>query len=371
MSSLPENNSHRIRLSAASPVVDLFLLNSGDPHSALLVARCAGDVVTARLGLAELREMGEFRNRLRRAVLGLERAPGAEECYEFGRRLHEYLFQGEAARFYARLPQSHVRMQLLVNHAGLADLPWEFLAEPRGFGGPIRNRSLARLVPAQGHLAPVPRYSRDGLRVLLVTASPPDQFPVDSESARLALEFAFRQYAPAEVSLVVVEAATRRSLRQAIARHPFDVLHFIGHGDVSGDGTGRLVLIDARTRRTDYIRAPEVARLVAGLPLRLVILSACESAAGDFHNDFGCLAAALVRCGIPAVVANQLPIPNTATAPFVAGMYSALLQHGDIDRAVVEGRIALAQDLNSFEWAIPVLYRHYEATHLFQGGMDD
>jgi hypothetical protein len=42
------------------------------------------------------------------------------------------------------------------------------------------------------------------------------------------------------------------------------------------------------------------------------------------------------------------------------------LRDGDIDRAVAEGRLQLADDLQSFEWAIPVLYRHYHAATLFR-----
>jgi len=93
-----------------------------------------------------------------------------------------------------------------------------------------------------------------------------------------------------------------------------------------------------------------------------VVLSACETAAGDFASDFSVMADGLVRCGIPAVVANQFPVENGSIANFVGALYHELLQSGDIDLAVSEGRVALAVEVESFiDWGIPTLYRHVDS----------
>lgn len=351
----------------AAPVLDLAILDTPDPSSALVLAHARGDFATAALPMVELRPLVAFRDQMHQAVLGLEPHPAAELCAAFGHRLFGFLVRGEVAGLYARLPSGHVRIQILVTHPELAALPWELLCEPGTLAGPSRQRSIARIVPAQGHAAPRPAPLPGAIRVLFVAASPADQFPVDSESVRRALEYAFRLQLPTDVSITVINGASRKALRQALARQQFDILHFSGHGDVSADGVGRLVFVDTRSRGTDFVEAPELARLLGGLALRLVVLSACETACGSFRDDFAVTAAALVRSGIPAVVANQMPVPNATIAPFTGGLYRALLRDGDIDKAVVEGRLQLAEDLNSFEWAIPVLYRHYEVTHLFEG----
>lgn len=352
---------------AATPVLDLAILDPRAAEAALVLAHSRGDFATAPLPMGELDSLAAQRNRLRDAVLGLAAPPSPQFCQDFGGRLFDFLVRGDVAALYARLPSCHVRIQLLAAHPKLAELPWEMLCEPGALPGPSRLRSIARIVSAQGHLAPPPAPLPGTIHVLFAAASPNDQFPVDSESARRALEYAFRLQLPGEVRLTVLPSTSRQAFRQALARHHFDVLHFSGHGDVAPGGVGRLLFTHPKTRATEFMEAPELARLLAGLRLRLVVLSACETASGDFAADFAVTAAALIRNGVPAVVANQMPVPNATIAPFTAGLYRALLRDGDIDTAVVEGRLQLAGDLESFEWAIPVLYRHYQATHLFQG----
>ena len=75
--------------------------------------------------------------------------------------------------------------------------------------------------------------------------------------------------------------------------------------------------------------------------------------------------------GIPAVVANQLPVPDATVATFVGALYEELLRSGDIDLAVTEGRIRLAVDLGSspkavLEWGIPTLYRHINGAQVLE-----
>ena len=101
---------------------------------------------------------------------------------------------------------------------------------------------------------------------------------------------------------------------------------------------GTLLMRDRKTHRTTRLKATDLATLLAHRGLRLAILSACETAFGDFHTEFGVAAATLVKAGVPAVVANQLPVPDATVALFVGALYDQLLLTGDIDRAVGEGQ---------------------------------
>jgi hypothetical protein len=110
----------------------------------------------------------------------------------------------------------------------------------------------------------------------------------------------------------------------------------------------------------------QLCNLLEGRGIRLVVLSACETAAGDFASDFSVMADGLVRCGIPAVVANQFPVDDGTVAKFVGALYQELLQSGDIDLAVSEGRVTLALELESvIDWGIPTLYRHVNSSQVF------
>jgi hypothetical protein len=177
-----------------------------------------------------------------------------------------------------------------------------------------------------------------------------------------------------EFEFEAIEGASRASFRIALQQKSFDVLHFSGHGEVN-NGVGSLIL--SRGNAPDRLNAEELCTILGGRNLRLVVLSSCETAAGNFSKEFAVIAQALVLEGIPAVVASQFSLPNTTVAQFVGPMYANLLGPanpqfvGDIDRAVGEGRIALATDLAtptraSLEWGIPVLYRQLGASKVFQ-----
>lgn len=120
--------------------------------------------------------------------------------------------------------------------------------------------------------------------------------------------------------------------------------------------------------------ARQVASVLSGRNLRLVILSACLSGAGDIRDDFGPVANALLSSGIPAVVANQTSIPTKSVAPFVGALYQKLLREGNIDAAVMSGRLALQDELRKtipmnsavVEWGIPALYRLPGGAQLFE-----
>jgi CHAT domain-containing protein len=102
-----------------------------------------------------------------------------------------------------------------------------------------------------------------------------------------------------------------------------------------------------------------------------VVLSACETANGDFSRPFSVIAKSLVERGIPAVVANQFPLPDKSAAVFSEGLYLELLQSGDIDRAVNAGRMQLLLQLEetkshaSLEWGIPILYRRFRNSQIY------
>ena len=157
-------------------------------------------------------------------------------------------------------------------------------------------------------------------------------------------------------------------LADSIQNKRYDVVHFCCHGEVK-NGEGRLLLLDLQTRQSSPLPSEQLCQLLQGRGVSLVVLSACETAAGDFASEFSVIAEALVRCGIPAVVANQFPLHNTTVAKFVGPLYEELLRSGDIDLAVSEGRVALAVELQPddvvLEWGIPTLYRHVGASQVF------
>jgi CHAT domain-containing protein len=170
----------------------------------------------------------------------------------------------------------------------------------------------------------------------------------------------------------VVEGATTDSFKDAFRASKYDILHMVCHGEVAQDGTGNLLFQDIKGRSKESISASTLGMFLKDKELRVVVLSACNTAAGDFAKEFAVVAKTLVESGIPAVVANQFEIQNSAAATFADAFYSELLDSGDIDRATTKGRMslgfggALPNNVARIDWGIPSLYRHLGGARAFK-----
>jgi hypothetical protein len=356
-----------------SDVLDLVILDSGFPGGAVIYARCGSDVATARLPLdsADLRYLDDFRRRIERALYGDEAKPSSQELEDFGHKLFEYLIHDDVRRLYDGLPKTHLRVLVLSDCAAIQTIPWEYFQEP---GQSTALRSVVRVVKTIGVPAPPSLDPSSHIRVLFAYANPQDQEArVDWEGVRLSIEQTLQCHHGDRYTLDVINAVTRPALIDAINGKDFDVFHFSGHGTVVS-GVGRLIL-DRGTSKSSYITGPELSDTLSQRGIRLVILSACHGASGDFSDDFSVIAKTLVERGLPAVVANQMPVYNSTMAPFVGTLYVSLLRDGDLDRAVHRGRLAIKTNFDddslapvkeaNLDWGVPTLYRHISAAHMF------
>lgn len=353
--------------------LDFTILDSGSQERVVALARSGSDLAIARIPCGnELKQLIDFRQRIDRALRRMEKYPRVQELTDYGHRLFSFCVRDDLERLYNRLPANHVRMHIFSDRTEIQALPWEYMQDPNRVPGPQRERSVVRIIPTIGREAPAPLAFGQKVRVLFVSADPVDQETVSWPELKESIERTFAARLPADrFTLEAIEGATRTGLAQMISQRQFDIFHFSGHGEVR-NGTGCLILTDRRTNKSSGLKAEELGVILSNRGIRLVVLSACESSAGNFADDFAVTAAALVRCGIPAVVANQLPVPDQTVATFVGALYEKLLECGDIDLAITEGRIRLAIDLATsaddavLEWGIPTLYRHIAGAKVFQ-----
>lgn len=350
---------------------DLFLLDGRDGNSLIALGRRGADTAIEQIGLnGTLEPFVEFGRRLGSSMSGNGQRPSTEELKSFGADLFNFIFSGNLLDLYYQLPADQISLQILSDHPGIREVPWEYIAPPNVPIVPHRSRSIIRVHPTCGVYQPTrKRFSK--LRVLLVSADPVDQQGVPLHEVLATIKRKFELY-PGKVEVKVVAGATRAGLMNALLQENFDVFHFYGHGEVGADNVGNLLLQDAKTGVSDRIDARQLAVALAGKGIQLAILSACNTAAGNHTNEFDIVSTALIKAGIPAVIANQHPIPTSTVASFVGAVYVSLLSQGDIDTAVAEGRSSLAVTLASttnsavLEWGIPVLYRLSDARQLFE-----
>jgi hypothetical protein len=348
--------------------LEIYILDSGNPDWAVALARFGPDIGIERIPCRLVKSMGDFCDRLRDAAAGRGIRPSADELREYGDRLFSFVINSRLSAIYVRMPPHSVSIQVVSNRPDIQALPWEYLREPGRPPGPQSTRSIVRVIPSIGTPVPGIRSLRNRIRVLYVYADPVDQQPVSWNDILATIQREFSSRLPGLLDLDVIEGADIESLTRSIQSKRYDVLHFHGHGSTSGN----LFLVDRRTRQSRPVSAAQLAVLLDGRGVQLVILSSCNSSAGDFSRPYAVVAQSLVESGaVPAVVANQFPVTNSVAATFCSGLYRTLLRTGDIDLAVAEGRVVLFMQNSvgaaaSFEWGIPTLYRHVGAQQVFK-----
>ena len=286
---------------------------------------------------------------------------------ELGSALMEGLFSPEAlTELKAQgLGRRGVRLRLRMHGLPqVAALPWEFLREP----------DAGAALAVGSHVAVVRDLSQDGgdpartvrppLRVLIAWANPADRAQLlDIGDEVNAIRDALRPQAGKRGAEVVEAGHATIEAFVSRVQEGFDLVHFIGHGGLSG-GAGALYLEDAGGFAVTFPQSEAVALL--GGPAQtdlkrpnLVVLNACRTADAARAEGLLSLAAALVEeGGLPAAIGMGYPISTHSAVLFSRAFYQTLVRHGQVDHAVTAGREALVAQVGADlrDWGVPRLY---------------
>ena len=237
-------------------------------------------------------------------------------------------------------------------------LPWELVHDPEGRCFLVHQPEIA-FVRYIDVAKPIRTFQvSDNLRVLVIAAEPTD---LGKSTVQREEEWILKALEKTQgVTGRSLEKPTWEALQAALSEEEIHVVHFLGHSNFnyeSGDGG---VFFEAEGGTSHLVYSDEFAGVLGKFPsLRLVIFSSCRGAAirrKAYHDEFGGVAVALVAAGVPAVVAMQYSISNTAAVRFCESFYGHLLESGHVDEAVTAMRRGLLeQDANSMEWLSPVL----------------
>jgi CHAT domain-containing protein len=283
----------------------------------------------------------------------------------FGQQLFDALFCAEVRRVYDLSRQATaaqdqgLRIKLRLNAPELTAVPWELMYDGRvaEFVALSRQTPILRYVELP---LPDPDLSvTTPLRILGMLASPADLPPLEVDKEKAHLEEAVRRLQDGmRLELSWLGGQTWRDLQAALQNGPWHIFHFIGHaaGDDPG-GQGALLLAD-EYGDSFPLSAAQLGRLLADQPtLRLALLNACGGAQARQASHFASIASLLVQRGVPAVVAMQFAISDSAAIEFTTSFYAALTADLPVDAAVSEARKAISLALpDAPEWATPVLF---------------
>ncbi len=345
-----------------------------------VVARVGGEVATAQLLVAAM----EFDSQLAVAWSAVPASSSLVDTAEdsaapnengqhmrgLGRQLFEALIVDDvrdlyvASRERATEQGCTMRLVLRVLPVELGRFPWEFLFDPERQDYLGLSLSLVRhpevLAPRQPLQAPAP------LRILgmVIDSGDQDAAAVDEQRQRVGAELAGWER-EGLVELGWVAGPTSGDLEEALDRGQWQVLHVVDRG-------GSDEIVDERTpalfrNRTHLIASDDVSRLLADHhTLRLVVLDSCGPGSGGVGDGFADAAGVLVRRGIPAVVAMQFELTDSAAIRFAQTLYHSVATCQPVDIGVLRGRRALRlAQKDSLEWGAPVLYLRAPGGHIF------
>lgn len=292
---------------------------------------------------------------------------------EFGAQLLKTLFPDKVFALYQRAigearaqGNGGVRIRLLIDDATLEEIPWEL-----GYSTLDEQFLAAQTTTPFVRYLSVPCYKRSLLtsspmRILL--ASPRGSGLENAAAEELSIRDALAGMGE-KVELIFAHReaddglVTSNLIERLLNKHEIHVFHFIGHGNHSNN-SGSLSFDDGQ------ITESRLGAIFSNNPsLALVVLNACEGGMGSTDLLLTGTAAALVKKGIPAVIAMRYEIYDDAALLFAKRLYQSLFdskEAGRVDYALAFARQGLAEAFSDErELATPVLFTHTDSSILF------
>jgi hypothetical protein len=348
---------------------DLALTRDGSAYAVHVASSPAGEATApfelpfAATELAQFMiAVGPPRVASRRLVPVAARAAGVKD---YGRKLGDALLTGPVLDAFTSSLEAagsqgkDLRVRLRLDTVPELDpVPWEYLYDSRleRFLTLSQETPVVRLLdslerpPAVTVAAP--------LRVLVMISSPSDmpELAVDREK-QLLLATTADMVASGQLSVTVLDRATLTELQRALLED-YHVFHFIGHGGFDEHAQEGVLVLEKDDGTSHRVSGNRLGTLLHDArDLQLAVLNACEGARTSGRDAFSGVGQALVRQGLPAVVAMQTEISDRAALVFSHEFYWFLTRGLGIDAAICEVRKAMAVSDEASEWGTAVLLR--------------
>jgi tetratricopeptide (TPR) repeat protein len=305
-------------------------------------------------------------------------SPSARNLVELGQQLYNALFQGSLrdswmmAQAIAQNQRQVLRLRLGLKGTRLPRLPWEVLHagdRPLATGTDVAFSRYQLSTGLMRSIHALPRHPDQPLRILMVIAGPSDQETLELAQEASHLQEELKSRTPDEppaIQLTILEQPGREQLTQALEQGHYQVFHYSGHSNL-GDSGGDVYLVSNKTGLTETLNGDDLAGLLVNNGVQLAVFNSCRGAytAASSPSENGRdrnLAEAMVKRGIPSVLAMAERIPDEVALTLTRLLYRNLNQGYPIDLSLSRARQGLiaAYGSNQLYWALPVLYLHPE-----------
>lgn len=237
-----------------------------------------------------------------------------------------------------------VQLHLELDSPTLARYPWELMHDGQSFLVADGVVALARYIDYAQAL--VPATIQMPLRVLLVSPRPvdlPDSDEWPTSSTLTALEPLRQQ---GLVHLDLLTPATYAALRQVLSGEDYQILHFdgpSGFGPLDGNEPQGYLVFEDEYGSACPVEGKTLYNALFLSKVRLAVLTPSLPAT-DGHGlspgptALAGLAPALIKGGVPAVVAMQYALPDEQNERFASQLYRSLAALTPLGTAVAHAR---------------------------------
>ena len=359
---------------STSPIIFLQLSKIPDDkdYFAQIVMSPRGTSGPERFKLADADEVCRLDDDTAQTLAQLKTAidqglAGFREMERLGEFLYNLIFTGRVERKLSDVmiqeKERPYRLCIRVDESAplLETVPWEYMKRSDGFMA-LSLVSVSRVLEDRDahSFAPVEQAT-----MLLVYANP--RAYVNNSQRYEQIEAAstvfIDQFVPKletqynlKVKKLLRDDANRENFLRLLAEEYFDVVHFIGHGEVL-QRDGHIVMHD-----NQKIPGQEIYSNLSNNPPRLFYFNSCSTAKANDRDPFSSVAQALIKPqlnSVPAVIAMQYEIDVNDSFVIAEEFYERLLDpqsrtFGNLEKSMDFARRKLKVKRPS--WGIPVLF---------------
>jgi CHAT domain-containing protein/tetratricopeptide (TPR) repeat protein len=158
----------------------------------------------------------------------------------------------------------------------------------------------------------------------LTEPSPEFQAQGYASLPEIKTEFTLMQQAGVKTTILLDQAFDRKALAQTIQSLPFKIVHLATHGKFSSQADDTYILAaDGAIYVNEFDTLLRDRGQAQTEPIELLVLSACQTAAGDNRAALG-LAGVAIRAGARSTLASLWQVDDRATALLMGKFYQEL-----------------------------------------------
>ena len=294
----------------------------------------------------------------------------------YGNKLYNLLFDGAVGEEFRRVSKDGFCLRLHLPPS-LESIPWEYLVAEGEFLFKGRENVLIRTPTLEEKAAALQTISLP-VRLLVIISNPPDlpEFKkLDVVREKRLIKEALKPLIDEGRFVVTWEdEASLERIHDALLTFKPHIIHYTGHGGFAEEKGGVLLLEDGYDKSLN-VSGAELAERLAKRDVRLVVLSGCQTAKAKTSDSFSSVAGAIVKKGIPAVIAMPQSIRDDSANIFASRFYKALASGQPVDVALGEARLSMHSPRATREnpvphslvdWGIPVLITSAHDLNLFK-----